>query len=108
MRDLDVNALKLDSAGLVAVVVQDAKSNKVLMLGYATPQTLMESLEIGKLVFFSRTRNQRWLKGETSGNYLNLVGLYQDCDADAVLALVNPVGPTCHTGSESCFEEHHD
>ena len=108
MRDLDVNALKLDSAGLVAVVVQDAKSKKVLMLGYATPQTLMESLEIGKLVFFSRSRNQRWLKGETSGNYLNLVGLYQDCDADAVLALVNPVGPTCHTGRESCFEEHHD
>lgn len=108
MRNLDISSLKLDSAGLVSIIVQDAETKKVLMLGYATPETLEESLALGKLVFFSRSRNQRWLKGETSGNFLNLVALYQDCDADAVLAMVNPVGPTCHTGSETCFEEHND
>ena len=108
MRELVLDSLKLDSSGLIAVVAQDAKTKKVLMVGYASPETLRESLELGKLVFFSRSRNQRWLKGETSGNFLNLVGLYQDCDGDAILALVNPVGPTCHTGAESCFEENDD
>lgn len=108
MRQLDFASLKLDAAGLVPVIAQDHKSLQVLMLGYATPETLRESLEIGKLVFFSRSRSSRWLKGETSGNYLVLKGLYQDCDSDAVLAMVEPVGPTCHTGSTSCFEEAHD
>lgn len=108
MRKLDIATLKLDAAGLVSVIVQDHNSLQVLMLGYATPETLRESVEIGKLVFFSRSRSSRWLKGETSGNYLELKGLYQDCDADAVLALVEPVGPTCHTGATSCFEEPDD
>lgn len=108
MRELNIDEIKLDPAGLIPVVVQDANSHKVLMLGYANRETLKESQELGKLVFFSRSRNQRWLKGETSGNYLNLVSLALDCDGDTVLAMVEPAGPTCHTGSESCFEEHND
>ena len=108
MRQLDFASLKLDAAGLVPVIAQDHKSLQVLMLGYATPETLRESLDIGKLVFFSRSRSSRWLKGETSGNYLLLKELFLDCDSDAVLAMVEPVGPTCHTGSTSCFEEAHD
>lgn len=108
MRRLDFSALRLDAAGLVPVIAQDHKSLQVLMLGYATPETLSESLEIGKLVFFSRSRSSRWLKGETSGNFLILKGLYHDCDGDAVLAMVEPAGATCHTGSTSCFEEADD
>lgn len=108
MRELDYSMLKLDAAGLVPVIVQDSTSNQVLMLGYATPETLRESQEIGKLVFFSRSRSSRWLKGETSGNFLNLKSLQFDCDGDAVLALVEPIGPTCHTGTQSCFEEPND
>lgn len=104
MSNIDLQAVNYDSAGLVPVIAQDAETQQVLMLGYANRETLSESLEIGKLVFFSRSRNQRWLKGETSGNFLNLIELRLDCDQDAVLALVQPAGPTCHTGSQSCFE----
>jgi phosphoribosyl-AMP cyclohydrolase len=74
-------------------------------LAWANRETLQETLEIGQMVYFSRSRNARWHKGDTSGDFLNLVGLYQDCDADAVLALVNPVGAACHNGTKSCFEE---
>lgn len=105
MRQLDLNTVAFDANGLVPVIVQDANTNKVLMLGYSNHSCLSESLELGRLVFFSRSRQQRWLKGETSGNFLNLVTIYQDCDDDALLALVEPVGPTCHNGTESCFEE---
>lgn len=104
MSNIDLQAVNYDSAGLVPVIAQDADTHQVLMLGYANRETLSESLEIGKLVFFSRSRNQRWLKGETSGNFLNLIELRLDCDQDAVLALVQPAGPTCHTGNQSCFE----
>ena len=104
MSKIDLQAVHYDPAGLVPVIAQDAETQQVLMLGYANRETLSESLEIGKLVFFSRSRNQRWLKGETSGNFLNLIELRLDCDQDAVLALVQPAGPTCHTGSQSCFE----
>lgn len=104
MSKIDLQAVHYDSAGLVPVIAQDAETQQVLMLGYANRETLSESLEIGKLVFFSRSRNQRWLKGEASGNFLNLIELRLDCDQDAVLALVQPMGPTCHTGSKSCFE----
>lgn len=104
MSKIDLQAVNYDSAGLVPVIAQDAETHQVLMLGYANRETLAESLEIGKLVFFSRSRNQRWLKGETSGNFLNLIELRLDCDQDALLALVQPAGPTCHTGNQSCFE----
>lgn len=105
MREFDLANIKLDSSGLIPVIVQHFQTREVLMLGYANCDTLSESKTLGKLVFFSRSRKQRWLKGETSGNFLNLVSLHLDCDSDAVLALVHPVGPTCHTGANSCFEE---
>jgi len=105
VRELDIELLRLDANGLIPVIAQDANSNKVLMLGYSNRECLAESLDIGKLVFYSRSRGERWLKGETSGNFLQLVGLYADCDQDAVLALVEPDGPTCHNGTASCFEE---
>lgn len=105
MRNFDLTAVSFDSNGLVPVIIQDTETKKVLMLGYSDRAGLEETLNIGKLVFFSRSRQQRWLKGETSGNFLHLVSLHLDCDQDAVLALVKPHGPTCHTGSNSCFEE---
>jgi phosphoribosyl-ATP pyrophosphohydrolase/phosphoribosyl-AMP cyclohydrolase len=103
-----IDEVVFDQSGLVPVVVQDAKSHKVLMLGYMNRVTLQETLELQQIVFWSRSRNRRWLKGETSGNFLNLIELSRDCDSDALLALVEPVGPTCHTGSKSCFEASHD
>ena len=102
---LDMSSLRYDKEGLIPVIVQDHVSNEVLMLGYATQDSLRESLELGRIVFFSRSRNSRWLKGETSGNYLDLVSLQADCDSDAVLAKVRPHGPTCHLGTNSCFCE---
>ena len=102
---LDMSSLRYDKEGLIPVIVQDHVSNEVLMLGYATQDSLRESLELGKIVFFSRSRNSRWLKGETSGNYLDLISLQADCDSDAVLAKVRPHGPTCHLGTISCFCE---
>ena len=106
--NLDLDSLKFDADGLIPVIAQDATTKQVLMLGYATLETLKESSQLGKLVFFSRSRNTRWLKGETSGNYLHLESLSADCDLDAVLALVHPAGPTCHTGNASCFGDKSD
>ena len=108
MRVLDIEKIKFDDNGLVPVVAQDFDTKAVLMLAWANRETLLESREISKMVFFSRSRNQRWLKGETSGNYLELIELLQDCDADAVLAMVRPLGPACHNGTTTCFEEPED
>ena len=105
MRSLDVSQVKFDERGLVPVITQDISTKQVLMLAYANRETLTESLEIGKMVYFSRSRNQRWLKGETSGNYQELVSLSLDCDGDTVLALVHSGGPACHNGTSTCFEE---
>ena len=108
MRDLEVSRVRFNEAGLAPVIVQDAQSNEVLMLAWTNAETLAESIELRKLVFWSRSRNARWLKGETSGNFLLLVELSLDCDADTVLARVNPVGPACHNGTKTCFEDHDD
>ena len=108
MRVLDIEKIKFDDNGLVPVVAQDFDTKAVLMLAWANRETLIESRETSKMVFFSRSRNQRWLKGETSGNYLELIELLQDCDADAVLAMVRPLGPACHNGTTTCFEEPED
>lgn len=105
MRNLDLSAVKFDERGLVPVITQEAATKDVLMLAYANRETLTESLEIGKMVYFSRSRNQRWLKGETSGNYQEIVSLSLDCDGDTVLALVHSGGPACHNGTSTCFEE---
>lgn len=103
---IDLASLNFDDRGLIPVVVQEDSTGSVLMLGYASASTLAESMELGKMVFFSRSRNERWLKGETSGNFLELLSLQADCDSDAVLARVIPHGPTCHLGIKSCFEAH--
>jgi phosphoribosyl-ATP pyrophosphohydrolase/phosphoribosyl-AMP cyclohydrolase len=89
--------------GLMPIVVQDAHSGRVLMLGYMNEPTLRETLDGGRVVFFSRSRGGRWLKGETSGHYLNVVNVSADCDNDTLLILADPVGPTCHKGTVSCF-----
>lgn len=105
MRPLDLSRLKFDSQGLVPVITQSADSNEVLMLAYATRETLEETVRLGKMVYFSRSRNQRWLKGDTSGNFQEVVSLSMDCDGDTVLAKVRSAGPACHNGTTSCFEE---
>ncbi|MEY3971622.1 MAG: hypothetical protein RLY84_15 [Actinomycetota bacterium] len=101
---LNLDSLRFDSSGLIPCVIQDAVTGKVLMLGYANKETLEETISGGLMVFYSRSRNQRWLKGESSGNTLRVLEIAKDCDSDALLVSVEPAGPTCHTGSESCFE----
>jgi phosphoribosyl-AMP cyclohydrolase / phosphoribosyl-ATP pyrophosphohydrolase len=95
--------VKFDAQGLVPCVAQDASSGEVLTLAYANQEALRLSVETGEVHFFSRSRNQIWRKGEESGNVLRLVQLRVDCDGDAVVALVEPSGPACHTGERSCF-----
>lgn len=85
------------------VIVQHAVSGEVLMLGYMNPEALDKTIESGKVTFFSRTKQRLWTKGETSGNFLNVVNIAPDCDNDTLLVLANPIGPTCHKGTSSCF-----
>lgn len=101
---LDLDSLDFAKAGgLLPGIVQDAASGTVLMLGYLNREALEETLRRQRVVFFSRSRNTLWEKGETSGNTLNLVSVVADCDNDALLLRVNPVGPTCHRNTPSCF-----
>ncbi len=88
---------------LMPVVVQHAVSGEVLMMGYMNQEALTETQASGKVTFYSRTKQRLWTKGESSGNFLNLISIYPDCDNDTLLALVNPIGPTCHKGNNSCF-----
>lgn len=89
---------------LLPVIIQDAVTLRVLMLGYMNREAYDKTVETGKVTFFSRTRNQLWTKGETSGNYLDVVEMYSDCDNDTLLIKANPHGPTCHRGTTSCFD----
>ncbi|RBW47362.1 bifunctional phosphoribosyl-AMP cyclohydrolase/phosphoribosyl-ATP diphosphatase [Psychromonas sp. B3M02] len=89
---------------LMPVIVQNQVSGKVLMLGYVNEESLAATLESGKMTFFSRTKQRLWCKGEQSGNFLNVVEISSDCDNDTLLAIVNPIGPTCHLGNETCFK----
>lgn len=101
---LDIEALDFaKGGGLLPGVVQDAHTGTVLMLGYLNRESLQETLKRGRVVFFSRSRGRLWEKGETSGNTLNLVSVVADCDNDALLLRVHPVGPTCHRNTPSCF-----
>jgi phosphoribosyl-AMP cyclohydrolase / phosphoribosyl-ATP pyrophosphohydrolase len=104
----DIEAVRrLDLAkadGLVPVVAQHARTGEVLMLAYANEEALRRTLESGEMWYWSRSRGELWRKGETSGNVQRAVSLHYDCDADAVLALVEPAGPSCHTGEWSCFD----
>lgn len=91
--------------GLVPAIIQDAQTSKVLMLGYVNELSWSTTLETKKVTFFSRSKNRLWTKGEESGHFLELVSYAVDCDDDALLIKVNPVGPTCHTGSDTCWQE---
>ena len=91
--------------GLVPAIIVDSLTKHVLMLGFMNQEALSETIQKKKVVFFSRTKNRLWLKGETSKNYLNVVSISSDCDNDTLLIYANPDGPTCHTGSKSCFNE---
>lgn len=91
------------NGGLVPVIVQDSSSGRVLMLGYMNREALDKTLETGLVTFWSRGRQELWTKGETSGNYLKLKTIRQDCDADTLLVVAQPTGPTCHQGTRSCF-----
>jgi phosphoribosyl-AMP cyclohydrolase len=95
--------LKLDNQGLIPAIIQDADDGEVLMLGYMNPESLKLTLETGDAWFYSRSRQELWHKGETSGNFIRVVSLAIDCDNDTVLVKARPVGPVCHTGNRSCF-----
>ena len=95
---------KKNSDGLVPVVIQDARTLKVLMLGYMNEEAYNKSVSEGKVTFFSRTKNRLWTKGETSGNFLFIKDIYKDCDDDTLLIKVEPVGDVCHRGTVSCFD----
>ncbi|MEQ6121496.1 bifunctional phosphoribosyl-AMP cyclohydrolase/phosphoribosyl-ATP diphosphatase HisIE [Reichenbachiella sp. MALMAid0571] len=91
--------------GLVPAIVQDAVTQKVLMLGYMNQDAYDKTVESGKVTFYSRTKNRLWTKGEESGNFLELVGIKNDCDNDTLLVQANPIGPTCHKGTDTCWAE---
>ncbi len=91
--------------GLVPAIIQDARSLKVLMLGFMNEEALERTRKVGKVTFFSRTRNRLWTKGEESGNFLYVEGVLEDCDRDTLLIKARPAGPVCHTGSDTCFDE---
>ena len=94
--------------GLVPAIIQDNYTKKVLMLGFMNQEALDKTVETGKVTFFSRTKNRLWTKGEESGNFLNVVSIKEDCDKDTLLIKVNPVGPVCHTGTDTCWGETND
>lgn len=100
---INIDQLKFDQNGLIPAIVVDAISKQVLTLAYMNKESLKITIEKNKTCFFSRSRNELWLKGETSGNYQNVVSITADCDNDALVVMVEKEGPACHTGAESCF-----
>ncbi|OGO07858.1 MAG: phosphoribosyl-AMP cyclohydrolase [Chloroflexi bacterium RBG_13_60_13] len=94
---------KYDERGLIPAIVQDFNTGEVLMLGYMNEESLQKTLETRQVWFYSRSRQELWHKGATSGNYLNLKEICRDCDEDTLLVRVTPVGPVCHTGERTCF-----
>ncbi|MFO0683531.1 MAG: bifunctional phosphoribosyl-AMP cyclohydrolase/phosphoribosyl-ATP diphosphatase HisIE [Sandaracinus sp.] len=100
---IDLAQLKKDAAGLVTVVAQDRLTGEVRMVAHANEEAVQQTLETGAAHFFSRSRGALWKKGETSGNVMRVHEVWADCDADALLYLVDPEGPSCHTGAPSCF-----
>lgn len=100
---MNIDFKKMD--GLIPAVVQDSNTGKVLMLGYMNEAALAQTKASGRVTFFSRSKNRLWTKGETSGNFLELVSIQEDCDGDAILVKAKPLGPVCHTGADTCFGE---
>ena len=102
---LDIEKLKFDDKGLIPAIVVDRKTRRVLTLAYMNRESLGITMEKGLTCFYSRSRQELWLKGETSGNYQHVVSITADCDGDALEVVVDPDGPACHKGTFSCFEE---
>ena len=98
---LDFNKI----GGLVPVIIQDCQSGVVLMLGYMNQESLVKTFDTGKVTFFSRSRQGLWTKGETSGNYLLMEGIWVNCDKDTLLIKAKPIGPVCHLGTDTCFDD---
>ncbi|MBC7000178.1 bifunctional phosphoribosyl-AMP cyclohydrolase/phosphoribosyl-ATP diphosphatase HisIE [Cytophaga sp. FL35] len=99
---------KKDTNGLVPAIIQDANTKSVLMLGYMNEEAYKKTIETKKVTFYSRSKERLWTKGEESGNFLNLVDIKVDCDNDTLKVMVNPVGPTCHTGTDTCWHEENE
>ncbi len=97
--------IKLDTNGLFPAIIQDIKTNEVLMLGYMSPGSLKRTLDGGQVWFYSRSRQELWKKGEISGNFIDFKEAFLDCDGDTLLLKVEPTGPVCHTGQQACFFE---
>jgi len=95
--------LKLDNQGLVPAIIQNAETNEVLMLGYMNKESLSRTVATGDVWFFSRSRQELWHKGETSGNFLRVRSIFKDCDNDTILVKAAPVGPVCHLNTRTCF-----
>lgn len=102
---MNIDKLKFDEKGLIPAIVVDSASKKVLTLAYMSRESLKISMEKGLTCFYSRSHNELWLKGETSGNYQHIVSITADCDGDALTVMVEKDGPACHTGSDSCFTQ---
>lgn len=102
---MNIDNIQFDAQGLVPAIVQDAKSKAVLTLAYMNEESLKKTLEIGETIFYSRSRQELWHKGETSGNTQEVRSIHYDCDQDALLVQVVPAGPACHRGDYSCFSE---
>jgi len=103
MISINPDEIKFDERGLIPAIVQDAKTREVLTLAYMNKESLARTIETSETWFWSRSRNELWHKGETSGNTQHVVSLALDCDRDAIVVLVDPAGPACHTGAVSCF-----
>ncbi|MBO5733720.1 MAG: bifunctional phosphoribosyl-AMP cyclohydrolase/phosphoribosyl-ATP diphosphatase HisIE [Clostridia bacterium] len=102
---MDINTLKFDEKGLIPAIIVDAETKKVLTLAYMNKESLEISINEGKTCFWSRSRQELWRKGETSGNYQYIQSITADCDADALVVMVKKDGPACHTGTDSCFND---
>ena len=100
---ISFDEFKLNSDGMIPVITQDYKTNEVLMLAYMTKESFEKTLETGKMTYFSRSRQELWTKGDTSGHYQYVSSLDIDCDNDTILAKVRQIGAACHTGNRSCF-----
>ncbi|MFC5192593.1 bifunctional phosphoribosyl-AMP cyclohydrolase/phosphoribosyl-ATP diphosphatase HisIE [Algoriphagus aquatilis] len=103
MKNMNIDFTKMN--GLIPAIVQDALSGKVLMQGFMNAEALAKTQETGMVTFFSRSKDRLWTKGETSGNFMELVSVAADCDGDSILIKANPRGPVCHTGADTCWDE---
>jgi len=106
METVSTKSLKFDAQGLIPAIVQDAETDQVLMLAYMNAESLQLTLSRRETHFWSRSRNELWHKGATSGNIQRVIEVNVDCDADTLLIRVHPAGPACHTGNQSCFYRH--